>query len=110
MRLIAVEYPRAHDVGDALMDNANRLPEGLRSQVDGMAKLMAELAAVRGPAFCGYEREGIPASRAFKKSYAEKIYLRVEGYVEAITSSIKEHIPWRGRKTSRAVFYYIKVF
>ena len=44
----------------------------MRDKVDEVAKLMAELATVRGPAFYGYER-GILASRTFKENYAKRI-------------------------------------
>ncbi|MEM2901977.1 MAG: HEPN domain-containing protein [Candidatus Bathyarchaeia archaeon] len=92
LRLLAVEYPKTHDVGDALMENVSRIPVELRGNVEGMAKLMAELASLRGPAFYGYEREGIPASKAFKKNYAEDVYRKVETYVKAISSSLKRYI------------------
>ena len=92
LRLLAVEYPKAHDVGDALMENASKIPWELREEVEGMAKLMAELASLRGPAFYGYEREGIPPSKAFKKSYAEDVYHRVEMYVNSITNTLKKYI------------------
>jgi HEPN domain-containing protein len=92
LRLLAVEYPKAHDVGDALMENSSKIPLELRGEVEGMAKLMAELASLRGPAFYGYEREGIPASKAFKKSYAEDVYHKVEAYVRAITSALKKYV------------------
>ena len=35
-----------------------------------LRSLLTELSRVRGPAFYGYEREGIPASEAFSKEYA----------------------------------------
>jgi len=84
LRAIGVEYPRSHDVSDALLEHGERLPEPIGERVGDLARLVADLAAVRGPAFYGYERERIPASRAFSLDYARRVYERVEPYVREI--------------------------
>jgi HEPN domain-containing protein len=70
LRRLAVEYPREHDVSEALEATADRLPDNIREQVGEIKALSAELARIRGPALYGYEAEGVPASEAFTKDYA----------------------------------------
>ncbi|MEM4499477.1 MAG: HEPN domain-containing protein [Sulfolobales archaeon] len=65
LRALRIEYPRSHDVSDVLIDHGDALPENLRSEVEELARLVSQLASIRGPALYGYEREGIPASKAF---------------------------------------------
>lgn len=88
LRAMGIEYPRSHDVSDALLEHRDRLPEPLRSEAASLARLVSDLAAVRGPAFYGYEREGIPASRAFTRSYAERVFRKVRRYVGEIKQLI----------------------
>jgi len=38
----------------------------------------------------GYEREGIPASKAFTSEYAEKTFLAVKKYLELIEKSLED--------------------
>jgi HEPN domain-containing protein len=71
LRYFGIEYPKEHDVGDALNLIKDRLPENIAKKVQDFQSLLTELAKVRGPALYGYEREGIPASKAFGKEYAE---------------------------------------
>jgi HEPN domain-containing protein len=73
LRKLAIEYPREHDVSDAIVASVERLPQYLRDNVEEIKTLLRELARVRGPAFYGYETEGIPASQAFTKEYATEI-------------------------------------
>jgi HEPN domain-containing protein len=73
LRRIAIEYPREHDVGEALDNAAQRLPDYLKSKLDELKAMLRQLAGVRGPAFHGYEAEGIPASEAFTREYATDI-------------------------------------
>ncbi len=92
MRLLGIEYPRTHDVSDVLLEFKDKLPEELRDGIEELAKLVAELAAIRGPAFYGYEREGIPASQAFSMNYAGEIFTKVKEYFKVIESVIKRYI------------------
>jgi HEPN domain-containing protein len=70
LRRVAIEYPREHDVGEALDNAAQRLPDYLKSKLDELKAMLRQLAGVGGPAFYGYEVEGIPASEAFTREYA----------------------------------------
>jgi len=92
LRSLAIEYPRAHDVSDALQRSADRLPGEIAEILEELASLVAELASIRGPAFYGYEREGIPASQAFKPQYAREIHNKVEKYLNLINELLEEKL------------------
>ncbi|MBS7626800.1 HEPN domain-containing protein [Candidatus Bathyarchaeota archaeon] len=78
LRSMAVEYPREHDVGEALDIIKDRLPPSLSTNLTRLKELLTELSRIRGPAFYGYEREGIPASKAFNSEYAQRTYSEVK--------------------------------
>jgi HEPN domain-containing protein len=78
LRRLAVEYPREHDVSEAVEATADRLPDNIRAQVGEIKALSAELARIRGPALYGYEAEGVPASEAFTKDYATETLNRTK--------------------------------
>jgi len=82
LRYLAVEYPREHDVGDGLDVVQDKLPDYLKEKLPNLKQLLTELARVRGPAFYGYEREGIPASKAFGEDYAETTFKKVKEYMQ----------------------------
>jgi len=88
LRSMAVEYPHEHDVGEALDIIQDRLPSPLRSEVAKLRGLLTELSRVRGPAFYGYEREGIPASKAFSKEYAHSTHSEVKRLVQECSTFI----------------------
>ena len=56
---------------------AEKLPDYLRSEISSIKKLLTKLSRIRGPAFYGYKKEGIPASRAFSKEYAHDVFDRL---------------------------------
>jgi len=70
LRDLAIEYPREHDVGDALHELETKVPAYLEREIPTFKELLSELARARGPAMYGYEREGIPPRKAFREEYA----------------------------------------
>ena len=90
LRSLGVEYPREHDISEALIAERNRLPEELAREVDSLSPLVRELASLRGPAMYGYEREGIPASRAFKEEYARNVLATVRKHVKSIEAVLRK--------------------
>jgi len=85
LRRLAIEYPREHDVSEAMDTAADQLPPYLSDHVAELKTMLTELARVRGPAFYGYEAEGIPASQAFTQEYASKTLERTKLLVELCT-------------------------
>jgi HEPN domain-containing protein len=77
LRRLAIEYPREHDVSEALEAVSQRLPDYLKTRVDEIKVMLVELAKVRGPAFYGYEAEGIPASQASRESTPRRLLGRL---------------------------------
>ena len=70
----------------------NKLPLELTRDLDELASLIAELASIRGPAFYGYEREGIPAYKAFNIQYANEILSKVKKHFTAIENTITKSL------------------
>lgn len=62
------------------------------SRIIFSGSLLTELSRVRGPAFYGYEREGIPASEAFSKEYAGDIFQKVSKIVSLCEKYLKTMI------------------
>ncbi|MCD6243610.1 MAG: HEPN domain-containing protein [Candidatus Korarchaeota archaeon] len=85
LRALAIEYPKTHDVSPVLLSVSDKLPEAIRSRVTELSSLISELAAIRGPAMYGYEREGIPASEVVSEGYAREVLEKVRGYVGMIS-------------------------
>ena len=85
LRRLAIEYPREHDVSEAMDTAADQLPPYLSDHVAELKTMLTELARVRGPAFYGYEAEGIPASQAFTLDYASKTLEKTKLMVELCT-------------------------
>lgn len=84
LRRLAMEYPKEHDVSEALDAAALRFPNELKERSDEIKSLLTELARVRGPAFYGYEAEGKPASEVFTHDYAERTLSRVKPIVNML--------------------------
>jgi len=84
LRRLAIEYPSEHDVSEAFQAVADRLPNDLSERLEEIKALLVELAKIRGPAFYGYEAEGIPASEAFTRGYAAQTLDRVKPLVVSL--------------------------
>jgi len=82
LRRLAIEYPREHDVSEAIETAAERLPDHIRARIEEIKTMLMELARVRGPALYGYEVEGIPASQAFSAEYAAETFAKTKPLVE----------------------------
>jgi HEPN domain-containing protein len=84
LKRVAIEYPREHDVSEALEAAADRMPDNVGRQLEEIKALSAELARIRGPALYGYEAEGVPASEAFTRDYAARTLDRVKSIVNLL--------------------------
>lgn len=72
LRKLAVEYPREHDVSEAMDAAWERFPDYIREKIEDIKRMLVKLAADRGPAVYGYEIQGIPASEIFTRKYAQE--------------------------------------
>jgi HEPN domain-containing protein len=92
LRAHAIEYPREHDVSEALTNEKQRFTAEIQAQIEHLAALVRELASIRGPAMYGLEREGIPPSKTVEKREAMRILNTVYIYVEKIDKAITPHL------------------
>jgi len=83
LRLLAVEYPREHDVSNVLIKIADlkELPEWFKGELEAVNEISKKLSEERGPAFYGDEGAFIPPSQLYGEedaaravSGAEKVY------------------------------------
>lgn len=72
LRRLGVEYPKKHDVSDALEYIAGQVPTWFAARIPAFAALSSKLARERGPAMYGYEAELVPASQLFTRADAEE--------------------------------------
>ncbi|NHV99101.1 MAG: HEPN domain-containing protein [Thaumarchaeota archaeon] len=74
LRLLGVEYPREHDVSDALAEIARIrvLPDWFRFELETISIASKRLAGERGPAFYGDENAFIPPRELYSREDAEK--------------------------------------
>jgi len=71
LRMVGVEYPKVHDVGDILELHAGRFPEWFRARIPEVRRISAELAQKRGPSLYGLERLGRSPSEIFGEDDAK---------------------------------------
>ena len=81
LRSIGVEYPKEHEVSDALKENTARFPEWFQSQITYLEDASVWLAEKRGPSMYGDEIAGKPASQLFTDADSRKA---VEHAAEAV--------------------------
>ena len=71
LRAFGIEYPKKHDVSDAL-DLIENFPEWFSSKLHAVKEISRDLAKKRGPAMYGYELELKPAFELFDEDDAVK--------------------------------------
>ncbi len=80
LRLLAVEYPKEHDLRDILLEVAEHreMPDWFKADLEFMASVSSDLARKRGPAFYGDEAALRPPSSLFTKEDALNALLNAE--------------------------------
>jgi HEPN domain-containing protein len=71
LRMIGVEYPKVHDVGDELKLNSPRFPTWFSRRIEEFAKISTELAMKRAASMYGIEAAGKGPSELFDEEEAE---------------------------------------
>jgi len=94
LRLIGVEYPKAHDVSDVLVDVRKNFPAWFRKVTERIAKISKKLAMERGPSVYGEEERGIPPSELFGEKEAKEALSEAKYVYEQcrkfVTQSLKK--------------------
>lgn len=90
LRSIGLEYPREHDVSDALEMVKEKFPNWFSSKLPKFVEISKELSKKRGPAMYGYELELKPASEIFKKEDAEETLLSTKSVLQACEKLLDE--------------------
>jgi HEPN domain-containing protein len=71
LRLVAIEYPKIHDISYVLTEERNRFPEQSRGEIEELAEISSTLSKMRGPSMYGDEMKGLPPEELFKRGDAE---------------------------------------
>lgn len=90
LRKVGLDPPRAHDVGAALSDHADRLPPPWRLALDEIVSLSKELAEERAQSFYGDEEGAEAFLERYGRSTAESFLRRTERLVEMYAAAIGE--------------------
>ena len=72
LRAVGIEYPKEHEVSDAIDENLGKFPEWFRSQAAYLEEASAWLSERRGPSMYGDEIAGKPASQLFTAEDSRK--------------------------------------
>ena len=92
LRSIGIEYPKEHEVSDALKENSARFPEWFQSRAAYLEEGSVWLWEKRGPSMYGDEIAGKPASQLFTLEDSKKA-------LEYANEAVKI-----GKKLSRELF------
>jgi HEPN domain-containing protein len=65
LRLVGIEYPKVHDVGDVLLLCAERFPAKFEARIPEMAEFSKEMASKRSLAMYGVEASGKTPGQIF---------------------------------------------
>lgn len=72
LRSVGIEYPKEHEVSDAIGANMAKFPDWFQSQVAYLEEASAWLSERRGPSMYGDEISGKPASHLFNNEDSRK--------------------------------------
>ncbi len=65
LRAVGVEYPKEHEVSEAINENSGKFPDWFRSHTPDLEEGSVWLSERRGPSMYGDEIAGKPASQLF---------------------------------------------
>ena len=87
LRACGIEAPRLHDVSEILLAERARLPEGLRGDVEALARISRDLRRDRELAF--YGAEDLTPSGFYKRFDAERAFEGAGRVVRAVTPVVE---------------------
>jgi HEPN domain-containing protein len=94
LSLLGVEYPKAHDVSDALMAVKSRMPGWFRRKLDEICRALVDLAGRRGLAGYGFEK-------GLEVSHFAEVAPRAVRMAEFTLENCKRFVTGRPRKGGR---------
>ena len=71
-RLLAIEFPKEHDVSKVLLDISQKLPLWFQEEINSVSEIVKRLSKERGPAMYGDEEDMKPAEEIFKREDGER--------------------------------------
>ncbi|MBI4264919.1 MAG: HEPN domain-containing protein [Acidobacteria bacterium] len=96
LRLVAVEPARTHDVAELFRRERARFPDWFRVHAERLASISTDMAADRGPALYGDERQGVGPQDLFDESAAHAAVRKLEEVaalcgqlLETVSSSVR---------------------
>jgi HEPN domain-containing protein len=100
LRLVGVEYPKVHDVGDVLKLEERRFPQDFRRNVEFFAEVSRVLAEKRELAMYGDEEVGLTPLQLFTRDDAKQALEQAKQVFASCESLIKN---WGKKKTTSDV-------
>jgi HEPN domain-containing protein len=92
LRIVGIEYPKVHDVGDILVINKDKYPEWFIVELDKIRVISAELAMKRAPAMYGVEEMGKTPSDLFDKEDARDSLEKASYIISIVDRLINEFL------------------
>ncbi|MFH1323556.1 MAG: HEPN domain-containing protein [Methanobacteriota archaeon] len=90
LRSIAIEYPRDHDVSEALETAKEKFPAWFSVKIMDFKRISRDLSKKRGPALYGYEAQLRPASDIFSRNDAEEALMSADDVYNSCNRLISE--------------------
>lgn len=83
LRRAQIEVPRIHDVGQIILDTADRFPENVKPLLEELAEISRELRRDRELSF--YGSEDLTPSEFYRREDAERARAQARRVVEVVT-------------------------
>jgi len=91
LRIVGVEYPKVHDVGEVLRAESSRFPNWFREHIERLAEISRDLAEKRAPSMYGIEAAGKPPGELFGKKEAMEA-LKDAKYTHLLTEKLFKQV------------------
>ncbi|MFB0559647.1 MAG: HEPN domain-containing protein [Candidatus Lokiarchaeia archaeon] len=91
LRLVAIEYPKIHDLSEILTKVQDRFPQWFSKEVPFMAEASMSLAKKREISFYGEETEALTPDELIDKSDAEDAVQKAEKTLKICQKLLQEY-------------------
>ncbi|MCS6784417.1 MAG: HEPN domain-containing protein [Candidatus Caldarchaeum sp.] len=90
LRLVGIEYPKTHHVGDVLKLHGERFPEWFQPLVAEFDRISAELVIKRAPSMYGIEAAGKSPSELFDEAEASESLRKAKHVFDNVDKLFRE--------------------